>query len=367
MPDPAPNPSLRPVAVWLASVYVAVCAMVLLGGTVRLTGSGLSMVEWRPLMGALPPMGQDAWQAVFAAYQESPQYLQVNSWMDLAAFKRIFFWEYLHRVVGRGLGLVFFVPWLWFLLRRRLSGRDAGRTAVAFVLGGLQGVLGWYMVASGLVDRPEVSHYRLAAHLSLALVVACYLLWLTLDFGQRSRPVPTAPPRHPGEARIRRLTWALLGLVFVQVVWGAFMAGTRAGLLFPTWPTFGGAWIPPGCCAVGELASDPVAIHVVHRWLGTALVALVLAWGWLARSSASTASRRWALVLSAAVVAAQFTLGVATVLAGVPAWLGVAHQGGGVALLSILLYAAFAWRGLSGGATGSSPGYGPSKVRTTTT
>ena len=168
-PDPR-----GPVFYWLVAVYLMIAAMVLIGGVTRLTGSGLSMVTWRPLMGTLPPLNEADWLAVFEQYKQSPQYLQVNDWMGLSDFKRIFFWEYVHRLFGRLIGLVFFIPWVWLAFRKHLRGRWAARSAVAFVLGGLQGLLGWYMVKSGLVDEPTVSHYRLAAHLSLAFFVGAF-------------------------------------------------------------------------------------------------------------------------------------------------------------------------------------------------
>ena len=335
MPDPANN---RPVVLWLIAVFAAVCAMVGLGGTVRLTGSGLSMVEWHPLMGTLPPLGQQAWQATFDAYKASPQFEQVNHWMDLAAFKRIFFWEYLHRLVGRLIGVLFALPWLWFVVRRRLVRRDALRTGIAFVLGGLQGLLGWYMVRSGLVDRPEVSHYRLAAHLGLALLLACYLLWLALDLGSE-RPTRAAAPA----TTARRIGWLLLALVAIQVTWGAFMAGTRAGFLFPTFPKIGAVWLPGGW-GLRDIAHHPVAIHVIHRGLGTVLLVAIPAWAWLSRRAADDLRRRRALMLASGVVALQYGLGVAAVLLSVPVSVGVAHQLGGVALLCTLTYAVFVLR-----------------------
>lgn len=221
----------RPVIIWLVIIYLAIAAMVAVGGTVRLTGSGLSMVDWKPLMGALPPISEEAWTQKFELYQQSPQFQKVNHWMGLSDFKRIFFWEYIHRLLGRLLGVLFAVPWMWFVATGRLRGRNAAKTSLAFVLGGLQGLLGWYMVRSGLVDRPSVSHLRLAAHLGLALIVANYVLWLILE--QRVRP-----PRPVDEEEERQRRWVyrgalgLLVLISVQVVYGAFVAGTRAGLIF---------------------------------------------------------------------------------------------------------------------------------------
>jgi len=332
--------------IWLVLVYLAIAAMVMVGGTVRLTGSGLSMVDWQPLMGTLPPLGEEAWGERFEQYKTSPQYSQVNHWMQLADFKRIFLWEYGHRLLGRLLGLLFAVPWLYFVVRGRLRGRDAMRTGVAFVLGALQGVLGWYMVRSGLVDRPSVSHLRLAAHLGLALVVANYVLWLILQGLPASVSAEIAADRGP-----RRAVWrgavALLVLVAVQVLYGALVAGTHAGLLFPTFPDFGGSWWPAGLAAMEpawrNLRDNPITLHVIHRLLGLALALLIPLWWLRARRAVRSPAQRLAAALLLSVVIAQVGLGVAVVLFSVPVTLGVAHQLGGMALLSCTVFAVFAF------------------------
>lgn len=345
MRAPPAQPAARPttaVVTWLWVVYGFIAAMVLIGGITRLTGSGLSMVTWHPLMGALPPLSEADWLAVFETYQRSPQYQQVNHWMTLGDFKRIFFWEYFHRLFGRLIGVVFFVPWVWFAARGRLRGRWAPRTFVAFILGGLQGVLGWYMVKSGLVDVPEVSHYRLAAHLSLAFFVGSYIVWLALDM----RPGPATA----GDRRLRRLGLAFIALLSVQIVYGAFMAGTRAGYMYQTWPDMNGAWIP---AAMGQLSPGWLnlfenldAINFIHRTLGIIVAAAGVALAVLAWRRVETTRQRLAALLVGGGVLAQFALGVLTVLFAVPTALGAAHQLGAYLLLTaaLLLVHAFGAR-----------------------
>ncbi len=327
----------RPVLIWLAVLLAMVAAMVMLGGVTRLTGSGLSMVEWRPLMGALPPMGDAEWQAVFEKYQRFPQYQQVNQWMALEDFKRIFFWEYLHRLVGRLVGVVFFLPWIFFVVRGRLRGRWMWRTLVAGVLGGLQGLLGWFMVRSGLVDLPAVSHLRLAAHLSLAFVVACWIAWLLYE----ALPADEAPPR----PALARAAWALVAVVALQTVYGAFMAGTRAGFLFATFPDMHGEMVP----TLGHLTNDPTTIHFIHRALGWVALLAGCAWWWRGRAVATSIRQRRAVHLVLVAVGFQFLLGVATVVMRVPTTIATAHQLGALLLICVLLFAVFAFTSRASG------------------
>ena len=311
-----------------------ILAMVIIGGITRLTGSGLSMVEWHPFMGAFPPISEADWQEVFAKYKETPQYLKVNDWMQLSDFKSIFWWEYIHRLWGRLIGAAFFFPWLYFLIRKRMTARFAKKTLVAFFLGMLQGVLGWYMVSSGLVDRPEVSHHRLTAHLCLAFAVGMYLLWLMLD----ARPQVTDRPSDRGTG-LRRATWAFIGLLSIQIVWGGFMAGTRAGLLYPTFPDMHGTFMP---AAVGEfdswladLADNPHTIHFVHRLLAyLCVLAAAAIWFW-GRRHVLTPRARLALHALGAGTVIQFVLGVLTVIMHVPTATAVKHQAGAYLLLSV--------------------------------
>ena len=340
--------STRGVSAWLLLVYGMILAIVVVGGITRLTGSGLSMVEWRPLMGILPPLSEAEWLDVFAKYKLSPQYQITNAWMGLEDFKAIFFWEYFHRVIGRLIGAVFLFPWLYFLVRGRLTDGLAARTAVAFVLGGAQGLLGWYMVKSGLVDVPAVSHYRLAAHLGLALVVAMWVFWIWLDLRARRGHGP--PDGDDRTCRTRRLAWGLFALTAVQIVFGAFVAGKRAGVMYPTFPDMNGYLMPPGLfdgpTLWSSIVDDPGTIHFIHRMLGWLILLLAVPYGWWAARTARTRDQRvaaWAILVTTVV---QFALGAVTVLLFVPTWAAVSHQGVAVLLLTAALMAAHAARPL---------------------
>ena len=321
----------KTVLIWLIGVYLLILFMVAVGGITRLTGSGLSMTEWHPLMGWVPPLNHQDWVAVFDLYKTSPQYLEVNAWMGLEDFKQIFFWEYVHRVLGRVIGLAFFLPWLYFVVRRRLKGVWIVKSVVAFILGGAQGFMGWFMVQSGLVDVPEVSHFRLAAHLSLAFVLGTYVLWLALDCLWVSSRRPS-----------KRLYVPVLGfasLLAIQVVYGAFMAGKRAGLLYPSFPDFLGSWFPAqaweGSGLWSVLIDNAHMIHVVHRWLAwiVAVVGVGVAF-WVLKNRVSVRQGRTAFLLMGALIL-QFILGVLTVIWSVPLWTAVAHQVFGFVLVSV--------------------------------
>lgn len=330
MQTSAPVPS-KSVLTWLASLYALVLAMVVVGGITRLTGSGLSMVVWEPLIGVIPPLNEADWEATFDMYKQTPQYLQVNNWMGVDDFKRIFLWEYVHRVLGRLVGVVTLIPWLYFVARGQLRGRWAISSLLAFVLGGLQGALGWFMVKSGLVDVPDVSHFRLAAHLLLAFFVGQWILWILLD---ASRPHLIAARK----TRITVVSWALTALVVVQIVYGAFMAGTRAGYLYATFPDMNGAWIPPDAFTLTpawlNLVENPSAIHAVHRWLawGVLLAAAAFA-AWVLRQTSDRDTRRSVMVL-VGVVVVQVTLGALTVLTHLNITIAVLHQAVGFLLFS---------------------------------
>lgn len=331
------SPPPKSVLVWLLVLYTFVGLMVVVGGITRLTGSGLSMVEWRPLMGVLPPLTESAWQATFAKYQLSPQYQHVNHWMELADFQRIFFWEWFHRLLGRTVGLVCALPWLFFAVTGRLRGRWLWWTLAAFFLGGAQGLLGWFMVKSGLVDVPAVSHYRLAAHLSLAFLCGQLVLWIALSV-QRPRLVGAAG------TRASRLAWALVPLVMLQIVYGAFMAGTRAGYMFQTFPDMNGGWFAPGSLGMEpawlNFFANAAMIHTVHRWLAWLVVIAVAAFvGWALRTPRDIGQRRVLWLLLTAVLV-QLALGAATVISGVGIAIAVAHQLMAYLLLSATLLVA---------------------------
>ena len=263
------------IAAWLFLVLAMLFAMVLLGGVTRLTQSGLSMVEWHPVSGWLPPASEAVWREVFSNYQQFPEFRKLNFTMNLAGFKEIFWLVYLHRLWGRLIGVVFLVPLVYFLVRRRVNRRLGVKLAALFVLGGLQGVLGWYMVKSGLVERPDVSQYRLSAHLGAALVIYGYILWVALGV---LFPEPHAPP---GKRSLWRFSLAVLALIFVMVLSGAFVAGTDAGFSYNTFPLMGGQWVPDGLFDIDPLFlnffENVTTIQFGHRLLAETLFVVIVA------------------------------------------------------------------------------------------
>ena len=309
---------------WLVVVAGMIFFMIVLGALTRLTESGLSMVEWKPVSGVLPPLSDAAWQAELQKYLSSPQGRLVNRGFTVGDFQQIFWLEFLHRLWGRLIGLVFAVPLAWFWLRGQLPPALKPRLLVMLVLGGLQGVLGWAMVASGLVDRPSVSHYRLAAHLLLAVALYAYTVWLILELSRRA---------HHDDPKTARKAGALIGLLLVVMTFGAFMAGLRAGWSHNTFPTMSGYWIPPGLFDLSpwwiNFFENGTTIQFVHRWLAKLLVLGVLAL--LIRA------RRTETWVAAAMALVQMCLGIATILTGVEIALASLHQAGAVLLLTALI------------------------------
>jgi len=320
---PATRAHPRAVAVWLFAVAGLVFAMVVVGGITRLTESGLSIVKWNPIGGMVPPLNAAEWDTMFALYKASPQYQMVNAGMSLAAFKGIFFWEWLHRLLGMSIGIVFAVPLLGFAVARWIPAGYGWRLTALLALGGLQGAIGWWMVASGLVNRPSVAHERLAVHLVNALILMSGCLWTALDLGDRRKRVDARPS-----------TWVVpfVALLAVQIVWGAFTAGLRAGHASDTWPLMFGQWVPE----LGSLIDDPVSVQFVHRTLayGVALAALSVA----VVTFRAGAGRR--AVAMAGLVVLQVTLGVLTIIHGVPIELAAAHQAVAALLLASTIWTA---------------------------
>lgn len=318
----------RAVAIWLLGVAALVFAMVVVGGITRLTESGLSITRWDVVSGTLPPLTDAEWQAQFDLYRQSSQYQLMNQGMSLAAFKGIFFWEYVHRLLGRLIGLAFALPLAWFWITGRIPAGYRLRLLALFALGGLQGAIGWWMVSSGLVDRTEVAPERLAVHLSNALIIMAGCLWTALDLLDGDAPRQDRP---------RRWVWPVTLLLAVQILWGAFTAGLRAGHASDSWPLMFGQLVPLGALAGGSgLIADPVTVQFVHRSLAWAVAAAVLLVAW--RLWRAGAGRR-ALAL-AGLVLAQFGLGVAVIINHVPIILGVAHQGGAALLVAATTWAA---------------------------
>ncbi len=329
----------RQVALWLVFCAAVVFGMIMLGAVTRLTGSGLSMVDWKPLMGVVPPLSEQAWLETFERYKQYPEYQKVNVGMDLEGFKRIFMYEYLHRVLGRLIGVIFFFPMLWFWLRGRVRAGLMPHLWALFVLGGLQGLLGWYMVKSGLVDVPRVSQYRLTAHLGLAVAIYAYMVWLALDLvflrGQRAEP---------GDRRYTGFSATLVALLYLMILSGGLVAGTRAGLAYPTWPLMGDSFIPPGLYTLSpawlSAFEDVTTIQFNHRIFAYLLFVLVNAYAWLVyRNGTDTHAASGAIVLAAALWL-QVILGISTLLLQVPVAVATAHQGCAVLLLTALLFVA---------------------------
>ncbi|HNP35462.1 MAG TPA: COX15/CtaA family protein [Woeseiaceae bacterium] len=325
-----PTPHDKKVATWLLVCCGLVFAMIVLGGVTRLTGSGLSIVDWRPVTGVLPPLSDDKWQAEFAKYQQSPQYIEVNAHMDVHQFKEIYWLEYLHRLLGRLIGVVFLVPFMVFAMRGYIRKKEWPKYLAMFVLGGLQGLLGWYMVKSGLVDRPEVSQYRLTAHLVAALLIYVFMLWVALSI---LRP-RTTNTRNAGF----RKAVALTTLIATTIVSGGFVAGLKAGRIFNSFPMMGEYWMPPGVMALmppwSNFFDNPILVQFNHRVLaGTTLVAVVAFWIWCLRSARPIGDRLAVhLLLGAALL--QVTLGISTLLLHVPVALAAIHQAVAVLLLT---------------------------------
>jgi len=324
----------RAVAIWLLICCGLVFTMVVLGGFTRLTGSGLSMADWRPLMGWLPPLSDAEWQRVFGLYQQTPEFLRVNSHMDVDAFKSIFWLEFLHRLLGRTIGIVFLLPFIFFFIKGYIKASAWPKYLLMFVLGGLQGVLGWYMVKSGLVDNPHVSQYRLTAHLFAAFLIYAYMFWVAL-----SLLFPAAGEnRHPWFKK----SLALTVLTSVTIISGGFVAGLKAGKIYNTFPMMGDSWVPPGMMEYEPIwrnfFDNATTVQFDHRILAiTTLIAVFFFW--LKARQADLPSRSRPAVnamLHTAIL--QVALGITTLVMSVPVILGATHQGVAMLLFTVSLY-----------------------------
>jgi cytochrome c oxidase assembly protein subunit 15 len=341
---PATGGARRQVAGWLLVCCALVFAMVVVGGVTRLTRSGLSIVEWEPLIGAIPPVSAADWQQLFHEYRQTPEYRQVNRGMSLAEFKGIFWWEYVHRLLGRLIGLAFFLPLLYFVLTRKVERALTPRLLGIFLLGGLQGAVGWWMVASGLIDDPRVSHVRLSIHLGLAFLIFAAMFWTALDLLSPGRSDALAPAR----ARLSRYAAWLSVLLFVMVLSGGLVAGTRAGYAYNTFPLMNGHFFPPEYFMLQpwwqNFLHNMATVQFNHRLIAWALLFLVPAL-WLAlRRMPVPWAARLACNLLLAMLFAQLALGIATLLRGVPVALGASHQAGALVLFALSLWTAHALR-----------------------
>ncbi|HXG79174.1 MAG TPA: COX15/CtaA family protein [Methyloceanibacter sp.] len=325
-----PARKLRALRIWLAALASLIVLMILVGGATRLTESGLSITEWKPVMGAVPPLTAADWQEAFDAYKQIPQYTEINRGMSLEQFKTIYWWEWTHRFLGRLIGVAFLIPFLAFWFAGYIPRTLLPRLLALFLLGGAQGAVGWYMVKSGLVDRVSVSQYRLMLHFGIALIILGYTLWLLLGLGQQRT---AAVPRSGAAVWI---AGGMLGLIFSQMLAGALVAGLDAGRGFNTWPLIDGAFVPSGLAEAEpwylNLFENPLAVQFEHRMLGYAVVIASLAqFVWLRFRGAEPALLASALTL-ALFALLQAVLGVWTLLLAVPIGLGLAHQAGAIAV-----------------------------------
>ncbi|MDE2389287.1 MAG: COX15/CtaA family protein [Betaproteobacteria bacterium] len=328
-----------PIAIWLFICCALVFAMIVVGGVTRLTDSGLSIVEWQPIVGTMPPITQQDWDVLLEKYRATPQYQQVNKGMSVDEFKSIFWWEYFHRVLGRLIGLVFFVPFVYFLVRKQIDRPLGVKLAGIFVLGGLQGFMGWYMVMSGLVNDPHVSQYRLTAHLGLAFVIFAAMFWVALGLLSPQREYS---PDNGKLRSLRRFSFSLSTLIFIMVLSGGFVAGIRAGLAYNTFPLMNGHVIPPDLFILEpwyrNFFDNMTMVQFDHR-----LIAWILAFSvplfWLkSRTVELQGTTRLACNAFLLMLAVQISLGIATLLHVVPIPLAASHQGG-----AVLLFAASLW------------------------
>ena len=328
----------KSIAVWLLACCALVFAMVVVGGVTRLTNSGLSIVEWQPIVGTFPPLSQSDWEVVFEKYHQTPQYQKVNQGMSLEEFKGIFWWEYFHRLLGRVIGLAFFIPFIYFVARKGIDRPLGLKLAGIFLLGGLQGAMGWYMVKSGLVDNPHVSQYRLTAHLGLAFVIYAAMLWVALGL-----LFPASASQGDDRLRsLRQFSLALTSLIFIMVLSGGFVAGIRAGLAYNTFPLMNGHFIPPEIFMLEpwyrNFFDNMATVQFDHRMIAWMLAFLVPLFWFKSRQLPLPASTRLACNLLLAMLAVQISLGIATLLLVVPLPLAAAHQGGAVLLFTAALW-----------------------------
>ena len=326
----------RAVAAWLLACCALVFAMIVVGGVTRLTHSGLSIVEWQPIVGALPPLDEAQWQRAFDQYRQTPEYKLVNAGMTLDEFKRIFWWEYVHRLLGRLIGLAFLLPFLYFLVRRRIPPGLGGKLLGLFVLGGLQGALGWFMVKSGLVDDPRVSPFRLTAHLALAFVILGAMLWIALSLLYARDAGDDVATR-----AARRWATAVVALVALMIVTGGFVAGIRAGFAYNTFPLMNGHVVPPEVLMLEpwwrNFFWNMATVQLDHRLGAWALAIVVpIAW-WRVLRAAPTARVRTGAHLLLAMLVVQVTLGIATLVNVVPLPLAALHQAGAVLVFALAL------------------------------
>ena len=328
----------RQISHWLLLCLLLIFIMVVLGGVTRLTGSGLSMVNWHPVHGVVPPLTTEHWLEEFSNYQQSPEYQKINRDMSVADFKSIFWFEYSHRLLGRLIGLVFLLPFLYFWWRNKIKPGLTPKLMIMFALGGLQGLLGWYMVKSGLVSNPHVSQYRLTAHLLSAILIYGFILWTILDLrqGDHYRTIQQSTV-----AAWRKMSLGLIVLLLITIVSGGFVAGLKAGMIFNTFPLMNGEWIPEGVAALSpwylNLFENKVTVQFAHRLLAITTGLLLFGWYIKGRIRFENPVIKRSFKLVGMLVVIQVVLGISTLLTQVPVWLGAMHQAGALLLFSVMM------------------------------
>ena len=327
----------RSIIIWLLAGCFLIYAMVVIGGITRLTHSGLSMVEWNPIIGSLPPMTDADWQIPFEKYKQSPEYQIINNQFSLEEFKSIYWWEYIHRLLGRTIGVIFILPFLYFLIKKKFDKSLLKKMYVLLLFGSFQGVLGWFMVKSGLQKEPHVSHYRLAAHLISAFTVFGFTFWYAMDLLFSKDVEGNAALKN-----IRKLSVIMFVLIILQIIYGAFVAGLKAGLFYNTYPTMGGELMPATVSAFDTFwencLENPAGIQFLHRNIAIVVAGMVLFVWWKSRKMVLNELQKKATNFMLGVVTVQFILGVVTLLYAVPVTLGVLHQTGAFFLYAAALF-----------------------------
>ena len=336
--SPSNNTNQKAVAVWLLICCATIFGMIILGGVTRLTGSGLSIVEWAPIMGILPPLNQAEWQETFQLYQQFPEYRLKNFTMTLDDFKSIFWFEYSHRLLGRSIGIIFLLPFLFFLFKGKINKALTPKLIAMFVLGGMQGLMGWYMVKSGLVNDPHVSQYRLTAHLALAIIIYAYMFWVALDL---LIPEVNNNARNASK-KLARLSFIITTIIFITAISGGFVAGTRAGFAFNTFPLMNGRLVPDGLFELSPIwrnfFENIVTVQFNHRVLATLLFIIIPVFWLKTRNLELERITHISIHLLLAALVLQLTLGISTLLLFVPVALGASHQAGAVVLLTAAIF-----------------------------
>lgn len=336
-PKPFEMKKNRPIIIWLLTGCTLIFIMVIVGGITRLTHSGLSMSNYKLISGTIPPMNEQEWVEAFELYKQYPEYQKLNSHFDLEDFKDIYFWEWLHRVIGRFIGLIFIIPFLYFWIKKKLDGPTLKKCLILLCMGAFQGFLGWYMVKSGLVDRPDVSHYRLAAHLSTAFLTFAYCLWVALDL--------IFPKKKEIDKRFRNLIRIGIVVLMVQIIWGAFVAGLDAGFIHNHWPMMSDSKLVHETVYIEQqplmknFIEGRSGVQFIHRYLAYIVVAFIILIWIRARKMILTLPQKRSMNALLLLVGLQFLLGVLTLIWAVPVWLGVAHQVGAFFLLAGMTFA----------------------------